>query len=146
MFRSVIYIGCIFTWLKPYKLALHIPLNPELVISSPLLPSGNTTILVNASTVPDFPASIPGFSAGPNAPAPTCDGDLLGYGLNKYSCAEARSEIPVDNRLLTFGDRSNKTYDVRLPRRFSGRESFAFFGRQKRTSPVYCYRTDSDSN
>ncbi|KAF6219709.1 hypothetical protein HO133_003534 [Letharia lupina] len=40
--------------------------------------------------------------------------------MNRYSCLQAFNTIPTIRQPLTFGDRSNGTFNVQLPRRFSG--------------------------
>ena len=74
----------------------------------------------------DTPTAEPGLLRGNEQTLPVCNGELLGFALNRYSCLEAWRGMPADSQTLTFGDRSDGSCDVKLPRRFSSCES-AFF-------------------
>lgn len=125
MFLSSIYLCSIFLLLLICStLALHLPPVPNVVSSMPLpilLPT-NKTSPVPASPVPDFSIMPSNSSLDANHLAPVCDGNLLGFDMNRYSCLQAWNTIPTGGQLLSFGDRLNGTFNVQLPRRFSGRE------------------------
>lgn len=125
MFSFLMHTGGTFLLLTCSTLALHIPSVPVLVSSSPpTLPlPANISVPVPASPVPDFSASTSNFSHAANSHAPVCNGNILGFDMARYSCLQAWNTIPTGRGHLTFGDRLNGSFDVQLPRRFSGRES-----------------------
>lgn len=86
----------------------------------PLLLPTNQTLPVSASSIPDFSILTSNTSPATENSAPVCNGNLLGFDMNRYSCLQAWSTIPINFQQLTFGDRLNGTFDVQLPRRFSG--------------------------
>ena len=136
MFLSSTYIGSTILLLSRPTLTLHLPPVPAFVASMPLpvlLPT-NKTSPVPASPVPDFSALPLNSSLDVGYPHPICDGNLLGFDMNRYSCLQAWSSIPTAGRMLAFGDRLSGTFNVQLPRRFSGRECviFRLFVHQKR--------------
>lgn len=116
---GTLLLSCLF-------LGVHLPSIPVLASSLPLtllLPT-NKTVSVPASPVPDFSALTSDTSLAADGPGPVCNGSLLGFDMNRYSCLQAWNTIPTTYQQLTFGDRLNGTFDVQLPRRFSGREYF----------------------
>ncbi|CAD6594488.1 MAG: hypothetical protein ASARMPREDX12_009109 [Alectoria sarmentosa] len=122
MFLSSTYIGSTILLLSRPTLTLHLPPVPAFVASMPLpvlLPT-NKTSPVPASPVPDFSALPLNSSLDVGYPHPICDGNLLGFDMNRYSCLQAWSSIPTAGRMLAFGDRLSGTFNVQLPRRFSG--------------------------
>lgn len=124
MFLSSTNIGSTILLLGCSTLALHLPPVPIVVSSMPLpvlLPT-NKTSPVPASSVPDFSALPSNSSLDVDHPVPVCDGNLLGFDMNRYSCLQAWNTIPTGGQLLTFGDRLDGTFNVQLPRRFSGRK------------------------
>ena len=131
MFPFVVYSGCTFLPLITLSRAAKLPSLPDLTSLAPLSPSTNKTFLVDPSTTPDFSALTLTNSLGADNADPVCNGSLLGYDVNKYSCLQSLCTIPTSRREYTFGDRSNGTFDVQLPRRFSGRKwVLSFFCQQ----------------
>ena len=125
MFPFMFYIGCISLLLTSVTLTLTLPpfqdLTSSLLLASPI----NETFQRPASPPHDLPALISNFSFDADNSAPVCNGNLLGFDMNRYSCLQAFNKIPTIRQPLTFGDRSNGTFNVQLPRRFSGRECIA---------------------
>ena len=119
MFLSLMYIGCTFLLLLHPAFVLTLPYIPDLTSSE--------TFLVAASTTFGSSASSSNSSLDAGNRAPVCDGNLLGFDMNRYSCLQAWNTIPTNHRQLTFGDRLNGRFDVQLPRRFSGREYLFIF-------------------
>ena len=124
MFLSFIHVGCTFLLVLPPTIVLGLPYIPDLTSSSLFSSPANKTFPAAASTTIGSSASSSNYSTG--NPAPVCDGNLLGFDMNRYSCLQAWNTIPSNYRLLTFGDRLDGTFDVQLPRRFSGREYLLF--------------------
>ena len=127
MFSSLMYVGCTFLLVLPRTIVLALPYIPDLTSSALFSSPANKTFLVAASTTFGSSASSSNYSLDTSNPDPVCDGNLLGFDMNRYSCLQAWNTIPTDHRPLTFGDRLDGTFDVRLPRRFSGRECLLFF-------------------
>ena len=110
MLHFLVYTGPAFLLLISPSLALILPSIPDFTSSA--------IGLVNASSRPGLNVSYS---------APVCDGNLLGFDMNRYSCLQAWNSIPTSRRPMTFGDRLDGTFDVQLPRRFSGRECLVVF-------------------
>ena len=120
---TIAVVGCTFVSSISLALALTIPYIQELTNPEPLPSATNKTLSELTSLTLDVPALITNVSlnAG-NLPVPVCDGDLLGFDMNRYSCLHAWNTLPTSDRILSFGGRSG-SYNVQLPRRFCGRES-----------------------
>lgn len=131
MFPFMFYIGCIALFLTSVTLTLTLPpfqdLTSSLLLASPI----NETFQRPVSPPHDLPALISNFSFDADNSAPVCNGNLLGFDMNRYSCLQAWIAIPTGLRSMTFGDRPNGTFDVQLPRRFSGRECIALSWQQQ---------------
>ena len=91
--------------------------------SLPASPPANEIDLVNVSNTTNVSATTSLNSSSVGAFSdPVCDGNLLGFDMNRYSCLQAWDTIPVSNRIISFGNRSEKNIDVWVPRRFSSRK------------------------
>lgn len=123
----ILYTGHLLLLLTPSTLALTLPTIRDFTNSPLLAPPTNKTTLGLVSLTADFVPLTPSLSLHADNADPYCDGNLLGFDMNRYSCLQAWNTIPTTNRQLTFGDRLSGTFDVQLPRRFSGRECVAFF-------------------
>ena len=126
MFLPVLHM-CLFCLLRaPLSLALTLPPIPN-VSSLTLSTSGtNKTFPGSASLLLDVPAVAVKFPIGPELPEPTCNGDLLGFDLNKYSCLQTWNLIPVSKYEVTFGEKFVGDSEVKIPRRYSGRKYLVF--------------------
>ena len=113
MFRPMAFVSFTFVSSISLALALTMPYIQDLTNSEPLTLSSLTL------DVPDLKTNF-SLDAG-DRPVPVCDGNLLGFDMNRYSCLQAWSTIPTSYRIVSFGDRGG-SYNVQLPRRFSGRE------------------------
>ena len=131
---SLSYVGYIA--LCPVSFALALTLPPIQGISSftQLASPTNKTVPGPASLALDLPDGAPNSLIGSDLADPVCNGGLLGFDLNRYSCLEAWNTIPLDRVPVTFGERMHGIFDVGLPRRFSGCECVSFFRWQKRIS------------
>ena len=126
MLHFLVYAGPAFLllMLPSPSLALILPSIPDFLnsaLASPLIG------LVNASSKSGLPALISNYSLNVSYSTPVCDGNLLGFDMNRYSCLQAWNTIPTTQRSINFGDRLDGTFDVQLPRRFSGRECLVVF-------------------
>ena len=118
MLSSILRIGFLCLVRFPSIPALTIQSIQDVSVSTS---PRNGTIPGPALLALDVPASVEGsLPLGPELPNPTCNGDLLGFDMNSYSCLQAWNSIPPGSRDTTFGGGGD--FDVRLPRRFSGRE------------------------
>ena len=117
-----LFIGYVFRLLVLVTIVLSIPSIRALTASSPLASPMNKALPAPTLLTPNIPASISNYSLAAENAIPVCKGNLLGFDMNRYSCVQALNTIPVGHLPRTFGDRSDGTFDVQLPRRFSGRE------------------------
>lgn len=117
MIWSILYLGCIGLFRTPDVRALTLPPIQDLSTFTPSASLVNKTLPVSLITDPVAPQANPPY--GP-IPDPVCNGTLLGYDMNRYSCLQTWRTIPIDREPLTFGDR-NTVFDVKLPRRFTSR-------------------------
>ena len=117
MLSLLLYTGviCLSRVLLIHTLTLPSVRNPSSF--SELTPPANKNISGHEHLDIDSPAVRP-----LNLPDPFCDGGLLGYDMNRYSCLEAMYKIPSTPKARIFGDRAHGDFDVQLPRRFSSRE------------------------
>lgn len=127
MFLFMMYTGCNLLLLTSPTLALHLPSSPHSTSSAPVPLPTNKTLPALALITPDFSNLTSNYSLGVDRSAPVCDGNLLGFDLNRYSCLQAWNTIPTNSLRLNFGDRLSGTFDVQLPRRFSGRKCVLIF-------------------
>lgn len=127
---SLSYISHILLLLLPFTLALILPSTQDFPNPLPSVPPINMTSPEPAPLIFDV-TSTSNSSLRAQATYPVCNGSLLGFDMNRYSCLQAWNTIPTFNRQLTFGDRLYGLFDVSLPRRFSGREYVLFFLDQK---------------
>ena len=118
MIWSILYLGCIGLSRTSSTHALTLPPIQDLSTFTPSATLVNETL--SESLITD-PVSPPANTLHGPLPDPVCNGRLLGYDMNRYSCLQAWGTIPINRDRLTFGDR-NTIFDVKLPRRFSGRE------------------------
>ena len=118
MIWSILYLGCIGLFRTPFVRALTLPPIQDLSIFTPSASLVNKTLPVSLITDPVAPQANTPY--GP-LPDPVCNGTLLGYDMNRYSCLQAWGTIPTHRESLTFGDRK-RGFDVGLPHRFSGRK------------------------
>lgn len=123
MILSILYLGCIGLFRTPFVRALTLPPIQDLSIFTPSALLVNKTLPVSLITDPVAPQANTPY--GP-LPDPFCNGTLLGYDMNRYSCLQAWGTIPINRDRLTFGDR-NTIFDVKLPRRFSSRQYSLLF-------------------
>ena len=124
MFWSIaIIVSCGFLPSISLTFALTVPSIQDLTYpETPPPPATNKTLPELTSLTVDVPGlkTNSSLDAG-DPPVPVCDGDLLGFDMNRYSCLQAWSTIPTGYRIVSFGDRGG-SYNVQLPRRFSGRK------------------------
>lgn len=123
MIWSILYLGCIGLFRTPFIRALTLPPIQDLSIFTPSASPVNKTLPISLIIDPVAPQANPPY--GP-IPDPVCNGTLLGYDMNRYSCLQAWGTIPISRNTLTFGDR-NRIFDVKLPRRFSSRQYSLLF-------------------
>ena len=124
-------IGRILQLLTPLTLALNLPPTRDFTNSAQPVPSINRTFPGPASLILDSDATS-NYSLYAQNANPVCNGSLLGFDMNRYSCLEAWNTIPTYNQKLSFGDRLSGNFDVQLPYRFIGREHILFFSQQDR--------------
>ena len=133
MFLSILCISWICLLRISPSLALTLqPVSSLTLTASPTnktLP-GPALLLLNVSAVGGK------YPLGPDLPDPTCNGELLGFDLNRYSCLQAWSTIPLSKDDVRFEERSSNDFDVKLPRRFAGRKCFVLFSISKTCSAV----------
>ena len=118
------YMTCVSLLWIPFALTLTLPS----IRSS----SGPPITLLTTSSISTAPASLTldllalteNFSYGLDLP--TCNGSLLGFDMNRYSCLQAMNTIPLTVLPVTFGTRGKGSFDVQLPRRFSSRKCVEF--------------------
>lgn len=123
MIWSILYLGCIGLCQTPFVRALTLPPIQDLSIFTPSASLVNKTLPLSLITDPvALQATTP---YGP-IPDPVCNGTLLGYDMNRYSCLQTWGTIPISRNTMTFGDR-NTIFDVKLPRRFSSRQYSLLF-------------------
>lgn len=122
MFPFKPYTGHTFLLLLPVATTFTIPSIHNFTGSSSLALPTNETFTGPALLLNDIPAVTSNLSLDADNAVPVCDGNLLGFDMNRYSCLQAWNRIPDGYEQLTFGDRLNGRFDVQLPRRFSGRE------------------------
>lgn len=108
--------------------ALYLANPPASIDSLPASPSTNEIELVNVSSATNVsaPTSL-NFSGVGAFSDPVCDGNLLGFDMNRYSCSQAWSTIPTDVRMISFGNRSEKNIDLWVPLRFSSPDGTCVF-------------------
>ena len=109
--------------------SLTLTLQPIAGVSSLTLSASGTnkTFPGSASLLLDVPGVAGRLPIGPDLPEPTCNGDLLGFDLNRYSCVQAWNIIPVGTYDVTFGEKFDGDTEVKIPRRYSGRKCLVFF-------------------
>ena len=114
--------------LVPSTSALYLADAPASINSLPASPPTNELKLVNVSSTTNVSAatSLNSFGVG-DFSDPVCDGNRLGFDMNRYSCSQAWYTIPTSDSVISFGNRSEKNIDVWVPRRFSSRKCFVFF-------------------
>ena len=120
MVVSLSYVGYISLCPVFFALALTLPPIQEFSSFTQLASPTNKTAPGPASLALDLSDEAPNSLIGSDLPDPVCNGSLLGFDLNRYSCLEAWNTIPLDRAPVTFGERMHGTFDVGLPRRFSG--------------------------
>lgn len=130
MLSFILSLCRILQLLTPFTLALTLPPTRDITNPSQSVPPINKTLPGPAALILESELASNYSSYAQNA-NPVCDGGLLGFDVNRYSCLQAWNMIPNDPQQLTFGDRLSGTFDVQLPRRFSGREFILFFPQQK---------------
>ena len=115
-------------WLLQTPPSHALTLQPVVDVSSLTLSTSrtNNTTSGPASLLLDVPAVAGKLPLGPDLPDPTCNGDLLGFDLNRYSCLQAWNVIPVSNYEVTFGEKFVDDAEVKIPRRYSGRKCLVF--------------------
>ena len=123
MIWSILYLGCIGLCRTTSVRALTLPPIQDLSTFTPSASLVNQTLPISLIIDPVAPQANPPY--GP-IPDPVCNGTLLGYDVNRYSCLQAWRAIPINRDTLTFGDR-NAVFDVKLPRRFSSRQYPLYF-------------------
>ena len=127
MSTSILDIGSVVPLLLSFGLALTLP-PIQGFTSSPLsVPPIKKTFTGPAPSTLDSLTLISNVSLDAGGRAPVCNGSLLGFDMNRYSCLQAWTTIPVSSQPLTFGQRLSGAFDVPLPRRFSGREFVTFY-------------------
>ena len=125
MFLSILPILAL-SWISlsrvPSSLALTLQPIPD--VSSLTLSASRTnkTSAGPASLSLDVPALAGKYPIGPRLQDPTCNGSLLGFNLDRQSCLEAWSTIPLTKYDVTFGQKYSDEAEVKLPRRYSGRK------------------------
>ena len=126
MFLPVLHVCLIYLLRTPLSHALA--LQPIVDTSSLTLstPRTNKTASGPASLLLDFPAVAGKLPLGPDLPDTICNGDLLGFDLNRYSCLQAWNIIPVTKYDVMFGEKYVDDAEVKIPRRYSGRKSLVF--------------------
>lgn len=137
MLLSRLHICLICLLRAPPSLALS--LQPIADISS-LTPSAariNKTFSGPASLLLDVPGVAGRYPLGPGLPDLTCNGNLLGFDMNRYSCLQAWNTIPLSRHEVTFGERFSDDSEVKLPRRYSSREFFVLY---PITKTIFCGR------
>lgn len=127
---SVMYIGHILLLLIPFPPALALPSIQDLTNPPPLVQPLNRTSPEPVPPMLDL-ALTANSSLHTQNTFPVCNGSLLGFDMNRYSCLQAWNAIPTSPRQLTFGDRLYAPFDVSLPRRFSSRECVVSSSEQK---------------
>ena len=115
---------CLFRIAPSHTLSLQpIPDVSSLTLTAP---TTNKSFPGAASLLLDVAAVAGKYPLGPYLPNPTCNGSLLGFNLNRYSCLQAWNTIPVTNSDVTFGKKYSDKAEVKLPRRYSGRKCLVF--------------------
>ena len=108
------------------------PVSSLTLLASPT----NKTLPGPASLSLDVPAVEGKYPLGPDLADPTCKGSLFGFDLNRYSCLQAWSTIPLLEDDVRFGERFGDDLNVKLPRRFAGRRCIVLFSISKTCSAV----------
>ena len=115
---------CVFR--VPPSLALTLQPIPNLSSLTLSASRTNKTSPGPASLSLDVPTVAGKYPIGPQLPDPTCNGPLLGFDLNRQSCLEAWNTIPLTKYDVTFGKKYSDEAEVKLPRRYIGRECLVF--------------------
>ena len=146
MFRPILVAWTVCHLLISLALALTLPPIEDYTIVTPPPPATNKPYPNSAALTLDSPALESNTSRALTLPDPVCNGTLLGYNMNRYSCLQAWNTIPTGTAPVSFGDRAHGFFEVPLPRRFSGRECdvfffffffFFFFGRRGHLAPPF---------
>lgn len=124
MLLSRLHICLICLLRVPPSLALTLQPNADVPSLTPSAAQTNKTFSGPASLILDIPAVARRYPLGPGLPDPTCNGNLLGFDMNRYSCLQAWNIIPVSGHEVTFGERFSDDSEVELPRRYSSRKCF----------------------
>lgn len=109
---------CLFR--VPPSLALTLQPIPD--VSSLTLSASGTNKTLSGPALPESPAVAGKYPLGPELGDPTCNGDLLGFDVNRYSCLQAWNTIPLSGYDVTFGERFLDDSEVKIPRRYSSRK------------------------
>ena len=109
--------------LVPSTRALYLADPPASINTPQASPPAIDIELVNVSSTTNVSAtkSLNSSSVGAFS-NPVCDGNLLGFDMNRYSCLEAWYTIPSSSRTLSFGSMVESEIEVYVPRRFSSRK------------------------
>lgn len=122
MYAFIRDIVSVLLFLESFTLALTLPSLQDITSTEPLPPRINNTFPSPALLTPLSLALTSNLSRDADNSAPVCDGNLLGFDMNRYSCLQAWNSIPISRETRSFGAKSVRTFEVPLPRRFSGRE------------------------
>ena len=120
------YIDHILLLLILFTLALTLPSTQDFTSPPPIVSSINRKSPKSAPLILDL-LSTSNSSLHTQNTDPVCNGSLLGFDMNRYSCLQTLNTIPTHMGALTFGDRLNGRFDVPLPRRFTSRKCVVFF-------------------
>ena len=127
MLLSRLHLCLICILRVPSSLALTLQPIADVPSLYPSSARTNKTFPGPASLLLDIPGVVGRYPLGPGLPDPTCNGNLLGFDMNRYSCLQAWNTIPLSGHEVTFGERFSDNSEVELPRRYSSRKCFILY-------------------